>query len=205
MKYQIYQITNKINGKIYIGKHECSCDKCKYFGSGKLLKKAIKKHGLTNFTKTILFEYNKEQDMIDKEKELVTKEFCKENTNYNLCEGGKGGFGYINSNGKNIYGKNGQKGYGLENLNPNKLGSKLTKKYKDSISKGLLQKYTNGHHWIGKKHTQETLQKMRDIRKGMMVGEKNSQYGTMWITNGVINKKIKKDNTLPDGFIKGRI
>ena len=27
-------------------------------------------------------------------------------------------------------------------------------------------------------------------------GEKNSQYGTCWITNGEINKKLKKKNLL---------
>jgi hypothetical protein len=33
----------------------------------------------------------------------------------------------------------------------------------------------------------------------------NSQYGTMWINNGIINKKIKKEDTIENGFIKGRI
>lgn len=35
--------------------------------------------------------------------------------------------------------------------------------------------------------------------------QKNSQYGTMWITNGRENKKIKKDvDNIPDGWYKGR-
>lgn len=40
---------------------------------------------------------------------------------------------------------------------------------------------------------------------GHQCGQKNSQYGTMWITNGVQNKKIKKCNTLPEGWYRGRI
>lgn len=33
----------------------------------------------------------------------------------------------------------------------------------------------------------------------------NSQYGTMWITNGSTNKKIKRMEEIPEGFYKGRI
>lgn len=36
-------------------------------------------------------------------------------------------------------------------------------------------------------------------------GTKNSQYGTMWITNGSQNKKIKKSELIPQGWKKGRI
>lgn len=37
------------------------------------------------------------------------------------------------------------------------------------------------------------------------MGKDNSQYGTMWITDGINNKKIKKDvDFIPDGWYKGR-
>jgi hypothetical protein len=37
-------------------------------------------------------------------------------------------------------------------------------------------------------------------------GKKNSQFGTMWITNGQENKKIKKDvDIIPERWYKGRI
>ena len=45
-----------------------------------------------------MFIFDSEDDMNNKEAELVTKEFVKEDTNYNLCPGGNGGFGYINEN-----------------------------------------------------------------------------------------------------------
>lgn len=38
-----------------------------------------------------------------------------------------------------------------------------------------------------------------------MIKNKNSQYGTMWITNGTKNKKIKKDDVIPEGWYKGRV
>ena len=36
-------------------------------------------------------------------------------------------------------------------------------------------------------------------------GKGNSQSGTMWINNGFDSKKIKKDDTIPDGWNKGRV
>ena len=35
-------------------------------------------------------------------------------------------------------------------------------------------------------------------------GSRNSQYGTMWVTNGETNKKIGKENSIPKGYWKGR-
>ena len=35
-------------------------------------------------------------------------------------------------------------------------------------------------------------------------GIKNSQYGTIWITDGVANKKLQKHLPIPLGWIKGR-
>ena len=35
-------------------------------------------------------------------------------------------------------------------------------------------------------------------------GTGNSQYGTMWITDGVNNKKIKNSDPIPENWNKGR-
>lgn len=36
------------------------------------------------------------------------------------------------------------------------------------------------------------------------VGERNSQYGSMWATNGVDNVKIPKNGIIPPGYWRGR-
>lgn len=97
MYYIIYKITNKINNKYYIGKHKTDNINDSYMGSGVYLKRAMKKYGKDNFIKEILFIFDNEISMNEKEKELV---LIGEDT-YNLCAGGKGGFDYINRNGLN--------------------------------------------------------------------------------------------------------
>jgi len=81
--YTIYKTTNKINGKIYIGKHQTKDPNDTYLGSGKLLWNSINKYGIENFEKEILFVFDTEAEMNNKESELVTDEFVLESTNYN--------------------------------------------------------------------------------------------------------------------------
>ena len=95
MFYIVYKTTNIINGKFYIGKHKTKNLNDNYMGSGKLLKQAIEKYGKQNFVKEILFIFDNQEDMNDKEKELVVLT----EDSYNLCKGGNGGYDYINSSG----------------------------------------------------------------------------------------------------------
>lgn len=56
--------------------------------------------------------------------------------------------------------------------------------------------------------TQEANEKRKATMKisNHSKGSKNSQYGTIWITNGKENKKIKKDiDIIPEGWYNGRI
>ena len=50
--------------------------------------------------------------------------------------------------------------------------------------------------WLKRKHSEE-------LRKNQ-IGKNNSQYGTIWINNGAIDKKIA-DNKIPSGWVRGRI
>jgi hypothetical protein len=86
----VYKTTNKVNNRYYIGVHHLSSKTSHkvYLGSGSLLKSAIKKYGRENFIRETLFEFNSLQDALDKEKEIVTEEFIKDDSNYNLTEGG---------------------------------------------------------------------------------------------------------------------
>ena len=98
--YTVYKITNKLNEKFYIGKHQTNNLDDGYMGSGKLLKQAIKKYGIEFFSKEILHVFKTEEEMNAKEKELV----IISEQSYNLCEGGQGGFSFINKNKLNTVG-----------------------------------------------------------------------------------------------------
>lgn len=94
--FTVYKITNLVNSKVYIGKHQTKDLDDNYMGSGKLIRAAIKKHGIENFKKEILFVFETEEEMNAKEAELVTEEFIASGVSYNLCPGGHGGWGYLN-------------------------------------------------------------------------------------------------------------
>ena len=47
-----------------------------YIGSGLLIIKAIAKYGISNFTKSILFDFTNKNDMNNKEKELLPLSAC---------------------------------------------------------------------------------------------------------------------------------
>jgi len=95
----VYKTTNKINGKIYVGKHQTNDLNDGYFGSGKLLEQAIKKYGSSNFIREVMFVFDNESDMNAKEKEIVTEAFCARQDTYNLLQGGHGGFSYLHASG----------------------------------------------------------------------------------------------------------
>lgn len=201
MFYTVYKITNNITKSIYIGKHQSENLEDGYFGSGKILRRSINKHGKENFTKEILFIFNSEQEMNEKEKELVTEEFCKRKDTYNLCEGGRGGFSYLNRTGLNISENQRRSRTLLNQITPPTRGIKLSEARKNHLSKHM--KENNPLGFKNKNHSEESKLKMSNSKKDKCNGKNNSQYGSFWITNGKENKKSK--DAIPEGWYRGRV
>ena len=86
-KYIIYKITNIINNNIYVGCHITENINDNYMGSGTNIIKDIKKYGRQNFKKDILFEFNNELDMLNKEKEIVNEDFIARKDTHNIIVG----------------------------------------------------------------------------------------------------------------------
>lgn len=214
--YFVYKTTNLINGKIYIGKHKTSDMGDRYIGSGKLLKLAISKYGLENFKFEVLEFFDTEQAMNTAEAELVTEEFCLQKDNYNLCVGGRGGFSYINRDQEKRKQKNqlarrranesgalakAQNAMRLFREDPQKVQAASQKRRETKMLKYGTNQPKKPDNF---QHSADTRLKMSLSKKGKFKGSESSQFGTMWITNNVINKKIKSVDPIPDGWYKGR-
>jgi hypothetical protein len=215
MYYIVYKTTNQVNGKFYIGTHKTVDLNDDYLGSGKYLKHAIQKYGVENFKKEILFVFDNPEDMFAKEAEIVTEDFISENNTYNLKKGGFGGFDYINKTNLNLYfDDTGSCLNGKNHKNNFKRGNELKRillekgswdSFRQKMSENKKEYFAkNPPNFLGKKHTEET-KKIIGLKSSVsQKGNKNSQYGTFWITNGVSSKKIKSDQDIPEGWFKGR-
>lgn len=84
--YIVYETTNLINGKYYIGVHNLS--RVDYLGSGKLLKLAIKKYGRSNFIRETIKEFHNEKDAYDYENFIVDDKMVYNRNCYNITIGG---------------------------------------------------------------------------------------------------------------------
>lgn len=205
----IYKIINHINGKIYIGKHIAYSLNDDYMGSGKHITRAIKKYGIENFSKHILFMCTNEDEMNAKEAELVTEDFCNRIDTYNICPGGKGGWGYVNSLSETKESR--KRGTIAMNLVLSKSEKISKKKSERMIEKWKDPSYRdfrlslNTFSFAGHHHTVEVKQSIGKSNSISQSGERNSQFGSFWITDGISNKKCKKNiYEIPKGWYKGR-
>lgn len=133
-----------------------------------------------------------------------------------MCPGGHGGYGYINNNYELRIEKNKKarkvtdkilfEKYGVENPSQLKeVKEKLRIKTKERWSKIPKSERKQLYDWTGKQFTQSHKDNISKANSISQLGSRNSQYGTIWITDGKVNKKIKKNDSLPFGFRKGRI
>ena len=91
MFHYLYIIINNINHKFYYGIHSTNNINDGYFGSGKRLRAAIKKYGKENFSKYILEYFNDRKSLLNREQEIITKEFLLSDECYNMTYGGSAG------------------------------------------------------------------------------------------------------------------
>ena len=177
MYFLIYKSINLLNGKFYIGKHKTNNPNDSYLGSGLAIKEAIKKYGRQNFTKEILFFCASEEEMNQKEKEIVDEVLVANNDNYNMSVGGEGG--------------------------PHFKGRFHTKETKAKLSEKVKAKISSKE---AKDKISAGLKKFRQNNPNYYKGENTSNYKSFWARNTQTNesKMFKQGSELPNGWVRGR-
>jgi hypothetical protein len=185
-------------------------------GSGKYLKHAQERYGIENFTKEILFVFDTPDEMYAKEAEIVNEDFIAEENTYNLKIGGFGGWDYNNTvDGQKLrehsYVRWRQSGaesflhkfYTDENFA--KAHGDHLRRISEMGTKSSREKCPNGA-FHGKKHSDESKNKIGKKNSVYQQGRNNSQFGTRWIhsTELRLSKKIGKTDSLPEGYSEGR-
>ena len=154
---------------MYIGKHKSEILDESYLGSSPLLKKAIKKYGKENFTIEILEWCESDKDLNEREVYWINYyNAIEDDMYYNLNSGGYGGFDYINKN----------------NLSPSR----------NHDTHPMLGKTGKECPNFGKKHTQQTKDRLSEFRTGKIS-----------INNGIESRIIDSNDVIPDGWSRGLI
>lgn len=182
MYHFVYETTNLINGKKYIGKHSTENLNDSYLGSGIALNRAIKKYGEESFKRSIIRQFKTSDEALEYESLIVTEDIVNSKEYYNMRQGGKGGtYTYTDAD-----------------------KAKMSNSAKERIKR-------IGHNLLGKHRSEESKRKLSEFYKGkpgnpiQCNAMKAAVKGSSWWNNGIINKRIRVGDTPPDGFVKGRL
>lgn len=185
----IYKTTNLVNGKIYIGQDSKNNEN--YFGSGDLIKKAIKKYDLINFKKEILCVCKSQIELNEMEQKYILEyNSTDKSIGYNICFGG--------TNGTMLNRKHSEET--KKKMSEVRIGIKFTKEHKEKLSKAhkgkhisddTKEKMSKSQKLVDRKPMSgKTKEKIKNAKKGVKLseetkkkmseshmGEKNHFYG----------------------------
>lgn len=189
----IYKITNKVNGKIYVGQHRAETFDNKYWGSGSNLHEAKIEYGINNFTQEILVWCETPEEMNQQEMLWITKLNSRNPTiGYNIQPGGKlQGYEQTPEVRRRISEK--AKGRSLGFWIHNDEIEKYHKGSEDSIPEGFI-----------KGRLPANVKKSADSKRGQKIKDTSNHHkakGKKWFTNGETDTMAFE---CPEGFIPGR-
>lgn len=188
MKFNyVYIIINSINHKFYIGKHSTKNLDDGYMGSGTVIKRAIKKYGIENFTKRILCFCDTQEEALKVEEFLVTPYLISREDCYNANIGGKGGSikGKKRSEiakqkiSESLKGNQYAKGnhFTLSDARKKQISENNRKRVISQETKNKISQSKMGQQsFLGKHHSKEAKQKMSEHMKGRIPWNKGLKY-----------------------------
>lgn len=176
----VYKIVNKINNKIYVGKDEKNNPK--YYGSGHLIKRAIKKYGIENFEKHILETCENKNILNEKEKYWIKYlNSTNPEIGYNIAEGGHGGNTYTEDTKKRI-----------SNFFKNRKFSEETLKKRSESRKNK------------KIHTPESKLKISNAHKGKKLSEEHKKIISEYAKKAKKSDEFLKNIGAIQNYWKGK-
>lgn len=188
MSNYTYMVTNKINGKVYVGSHCWDGEGLdpNYYGSGTAITKAVKKYGKKNFQVEVLYYYDTVEECRQDEERILTEynvRDCPHSYNIKNAAVGMTSEDMTGENNPN-YGKRGKdtSRYGKHHtegakrkISESKKGCKLSDETRQKISQAtkgennpMYGKRGKDSPNYGKHRTDETRNKMSQAKKNIM-------------------------------------
>ena len=197
MMYQyhyLYKITNLINDKIYIGINSTNNLDDDYFGSGRTLIKAIKKHDKANFKKEILEWFDWRCEALNREAQIVNEEFVNRGDTYNLKTGGNQCISYseeLKGKMSEITKRQWNNDLYKEHMSKCQIGKVISHETRLKISEANKG---NKNPFYGKDHTDEFKQYISEFQKSNMKGKRCGKnhplFGKVAWNKGLKTKKV---------------
>jgi hypothetical protein len=219
----VYIWINKVNGKKYIGLHFGQIDDG-YIGSGVAFKRAIKKYGIDQFERKILYyEVKSEENLYKKEFEIINEMNAVFSTEfYNITNFDPKGSHFINGKRHRLISEETKKKISKANegkkhtkktrkkMSKSRMGKKLSEEVKMNmsmafkgrkVSEETKKKISKAHK--GKKHTEESKKKMSISRKGVPSPLKGRKGYTQGEKNGMSGKSWYNNGNISKPYIPG--
>jgi hypothetical protein len=203
----LYRVINVENEKYYIGVHSTDNLDDGYLGSGTRLKKSIQYHGRKLHKREILEFFESREDAYNRESEVVNENLLEDHKCLNLS---LGGIGLAKEEYARLFGKKGNESFKKRITEDEEFRKSFVEKAKESNKNNLRGFCKNpkdyGKTFEGHSHTEEVKRSIGEKNSLHQQGEKNSQFGTIWVNKEGANKKIKKEekvNYLEKGWSLG--
>jgi len=198
-KMIIYKVTNKINGKFYIGQtmrnlKKRIADHIRKNNDGSYFHNALKKYGIDNFEWSIIEECDSKEELDEMEFHYI-KQYDTYNNGYNLTLGGE-----YNPMSYKIYRKK---------ISESLKGHIVTHETREKIIMSLLGRKNPKHSKFMKENNpskrpevREKLSKMRSGENHHFFGKKLTEDHIRNIKNGIGERKGKNNSNAKNWFLK---